>query len=75
LTGFEYWSNSSNRDEGFITWQTNGVPAARLGAAAVGPDEATAISQRLISEEPMSIILNLGISGRISLPFKRSAFV
>jgi hypothetical protein len=37
-----------------------------MGAAAVGPDQGTGgsgVDQRLIPEEPMSIVLNLGISG------------
>ncbi|KAH7906516.1 beta-glucan synthesis-associated [Hygrophoropsis aurantiaca] len=60
--GFEYYSDPSNPSDGFITWQTAGEPAARLGAAALGPDANTLVGQRLISVEPMSIILNLGIS-------------
>ncbi|KAI1798328.1 beta-glucan synthesis-associated [Ganoderma leucocontextum] len=63
--GFEYWANPSNRNEGFITWQSNGQPTYRVGATAMGPDQGSDGSQvgaRLIPEEPMSIILNLGIS-------------
>lgn len=63
--GFEYWSDPSNPSDGYITWQTAGVESARLGAAALGPDplpNGTGVSQRLISVEPMSIVLNLGIS-------------
>lgn len=36
-----------------------------MGAAAVGPDTGTGgsgVGQRLIPEEPMSIVLNLGMS-------------
>ncbi|KAI0365988.1 beta-glucan synthesis-associated [Pilatotrama ljubarskyi] len=63
--GFEYWANPKNRGEGFITWQTDGKPTVRMGAAAMGPDQGpdgSQVSQRLIPEEPMSIVLNLGIS-------------
>ncbi|KAI0071689.1 beta-glucan synthesis-associated [Panus rudis PR-1116 ss-1] len=63
--GFEYWANPDNRDEGFITWQSDGKPTVRMGASAVGPDQGedgSGVGQRLIPEEPMSIILNLGIS-------------
>ncbi|KAF8837220.1 glycoside hydrolase family 16 protein [Paxillus ammoniavirescens] len=63
--GFEYWSDPNDPSAGSITWQTAGVPAARVGAGALGPDQGTngtGVSQRLISLEPMSIVLNLGIS-------------
>jgi hypothetical protein len=61
--GFEYWADPSNRDTNFITWQSNGMPTSTLSASAMGPDpDGTGVSQRLISEEPMAIILNLAIS-------------
>lgn len=60
--GFEYWGNPGSRSDNFITWQIDGTQTYRLGAGAVGPDSATQISSRLIPEEPMSIVLNLGIS-------------
>lgn len=63
--GFEYWANPDNRDEGFITWQVDGKPTVRMSVSAMGPDQGTdgsQVSQRIVPEEPMSIILNLGIS-------------
>ncbi|KAJ7498598.1 beta-glucan synthesis-associated [Mycena latifolia] len=60
--GFEYWSDPKDATSGFITWQVDGTPMVHLGAAAVGPDQDTTIGQRLISVEPMSIVINLGIS-------------
>ncbi|KAG6825851.1 hypothetical protein H0H92_002186 [Tricholoma furcatifolium] len=63
--GFEWWSDPNNPQDGYITWQVDGVVSHRLGAAAMGPDQGvdgTGVSQRLIPVEPMSIILNLGIS-------------
>ncbi|KAI0916388.1 hypothetical protein AcW1_009816 [Taiwanofungus camphoratus] len=63
--GFEYWSNTSSSEEGFITWQVGGQPTVTMSAAAVGPDQGdggSMVSQRLISEEPMSISFNLAIS-------------
>ncbi|KAJ6515518.1 beta-glucan synthesis-associated [Mycena sanguinolenta] len=63
--GFEYWSDPSDPTSGFITWQVNGTESARMGAAAVGPDQGdggSGVGQRLIPVEPMSIVLNLGIS-------------
>jgi beta-glucanase (GH16 family) len=63
--GFEYWANPSNQGEGYITWQVDGKQSHRVGASAVGPDQGpdgTGVGPRLIPEEPMSIILNLGMS-------------
>jgi len=63
--GFEYWSDPNSRGDGFITWQVNGSATATVGASSMGPDQGpngTGVGQRLISEEPMSIVFNLGIS-------------
>ena len=67
-TGFEYWSDPNNRQSGFINWQVDGQQTSSLYAPAVGPDQGTGgtgVGQRLIPEEPMAIILNLGISGML----------
>ncbi|KAJ8095806.1 hypothetical protein PM082_022913 [Marasmius tenuissimus] len=63
--GFEYWADHNNRDDGFITWQVDGVPSLNVTPRAVGPDkgpEGSQVGQRLIPEEPMSIVFNMGIS-------------
>jgi len=64
--GFEYWSDPNDPTSGFIEWQVNGNPTARMGASAVGPDTdptvGSGVGQRLIPLEPMSIIMNLGMS-------------
>ncbi|KAJ7134394.1 glycoside hydrolase family 16 protein [Mycena epipterygia] len=60
--GFEYWSDPNNRDDGYITWISNGTESWSVTAAAIGPDSTVEISQRLIPEEPMYLILNLGMS-------------
>lgn len=60
--GFEYWTDPARPQDGFITWQTAGEPSATMRAPAVGPDAQSMIGQRLVSEEPMSIVLNLGLS-------------
>ncbi|KAF8312546.1 glycoside hydrolase family 16 protein [Clavulina sp. PMI_390] len=60
--GFEYWGNKNDRDNGYIVWYVNGTPSWIAKADAVGPDGTTLISQRLISEEPMYIIMNLGMA-------------
>jgi len=57
--GFEY---HPDRENGYITWQTDGQPAWTITSNAIGPDAQAEISNRLVSEEPMSIVLNFGFS-------------
>ncbi|KAL8283741.1 hypothetical protein RQP46_005536 [Phenoliferia psychrophenolica] len=57
--GWEAFPDPSN---GYITWQVDGTQAWQITSASVGPNAAAGIGQRLISEEPMYIIINLGIS-------------
>jgi len=59
--GVEYWSNPDNRDEGFIQWVADG-PVFRIDNHVFTGDPSLNISDRLISEEPMAIVLNLAIS-------------
>lgn len=62
--GFEYEPGSDGR----ITWAVNATPSWELSAAAMGPNADAQIGQRLVSEEPMSIILNLAISEKFQPP-------
>ena len=65
MAGFEYWSDPNDRNAGTITWQVDGQKSHQVLASAVAPDQGTGgsgVGQRLIPEEPMSIILNLGMS-------------
>ena len=50
--GFEYWSNPSNRNEGFIDWVAD-EEVFRIDATTFAADQSVMISDRLISEEPM----------------------
>ncbi|TNY23923.1 beta-glucan synthesis-associated protein-domain-containing protein [Rhodotorula diobovata] len=56
--GFEY----DPGPDGEIRWAINGSSTWTMRASAIGPDDAAQIGQRLVSEEPMSIVLNLAIS-------------
>lgn len=54
--GFEYWSDSSSPEDGYIVWQSAGVESFKVDPGAVGPDplpSGTGVSQRRVSEEPM----------------------
>ena len=63
--GFEYYGHPKHRDDGYVMWQVDGQPTHRVGAGAVGADPlptGSGIARRVIPEEPMAIILNLGMS-------------
>lgn len=63
--GFEYTADPNDRINNVITWQVDGQKTHTVKATAVGPDplpDGSGVGQRLIPEEPMSIVLNLGIS-------------
>ena len=51
--GYEWWSDPSDRDAGYIQWYSQGQPSWKITAETVGPDSVTQVSQRLIPEEPM----------------------
>jgi hypothetical protein len=57
--GFEYLPDRQN---GYITWINNDQAAWTLRAAGMGPNAKVGIGQRIIPEEPMYLIMNLGIS-------------
>ena len=41
-TGFEYWPDPGNCQDGFVNWQVNGQQTSSLCyAPAVGPDQGT----------------------------------
>ncbi|KAM0791358.1 hypothetical protein ACM66B_005825 [Microbotryomycetes sp. NB124-2] len=62
--GFEYDPGADGR----ITWAVNATPSWQLNSDAIGPNAEAQISQRLISEEPMAMILNLAISTKFQPP-------
>ena len=51
--GYEWWSDPKNRDNGYITWMSQGNKAWTITPQTIGPDTTAEISQRLIPEEPM----------------------
>lgn len=52
--GVEFWSDMDNRDKGHVTWYATGKETWTITSAAIGPDSASEVSQRLIPEEPMA---------------------
>ncbi|KAF8527499.1 glycoside hydrolase family 16 protein [Hysterangium stoloniferum] len=60
--GFEWFSDPNNRDSGFISWYVGDTTTWSMNPTAIGPDSVIQMSQRLIPEEAMSIIINFGMS-------------
>ncbi|EIM19151.1 SKN1-domain-containing protein [Wallemia mellicola CBS 633.66] len=58
----EYGIEFESGNNGHITWASDGEETWTIFGSAMGPDPVAKIGQRTISEEPMYIILNLGIS-------------
>ncbi|KAF7362900.1 GH16 domain-containing protein [Mycena venus] len=59
VQGFEY---VPGYDDAYITWITDNKRSWTLRGAGVGADEETGISARPITDEPLYILANLGIS-------------
>ncbi|KAI0036059.1 beta-glucan synthesis-associated [Vararia minispora EC-137] len=59
IYGFEYRPGFNS---GYITWISDNKAAWTLNAAGMGADSAVQISARPVPQEPMYLIVNLGIS-------------
>nr|GAT57878.1 predicted protein [Mycena chlorophos] len=57
--GFEY---TPGYNDAYITWITNDAASWTLHAAGVGPNNLTQIGAREITQEPLYILINLGLS-------------
>lgn len=62
IFGFEYFSDTTDPDNSFITWVSEGQATFTMSGTAIGADTVAGIGRRLVSQEPMSIILNLAVS-------------
>ncbi|KIJ62624.1 glycoside hydrolase family 16 protein [Hydnomerulius pinastri MD-312] len=60
--GYEWWSNPNDRASGYITWYSQSAQTWKLTSASLEADPVAQISNRLIPEEPMYIVLNLGLA-------------
>ncbi|KAF9479722.1 glycoside hydrolase family 16 protein [Pholiota conissans] len=59
IYGFEY---APGFDNSYITWISSGVPSWTIKSGGLAADTRVEISQRPIPQEPMYLIINLGIS-------------
>lgn len=58
--GFEY--SPGGGPDSYITWTLSQEPAVTFNATALGPNPRTEVGQRPIPQEPMYILMNLGIA-------------
>ncbi|KAI9284382.1 beta-glucan synthesis-associated [Umbelopsis sp. AD052] len=78
---FEYIPSDTSGEQSYVRWLVNGKETWRFLEPAVGPNPKSKVGQRLISKEPMSVVLNLGISnnwGNVNmkkLPFPARYYV
>ncbi|KAJ7221685.1 beta-glucan synthesis-associated [Mycena pura] len=63
VQGFEY---APGYDNAYITWITDNKVSWTMNAGGVGADQLTQISARPVTEEPMYILVNLGMSHSFS---------
>jgi beta-glucanase (GH16 family) len=74
--GFEYTADPDHREDGYVTWVSSGKPSWSMKAGATGANPRTQISARPIPEEPMTIILNFGMSNNFQfVDFDNLVFV
>lgn len=73
--GFQYKPGFGS-DGGHITWINDDQRSWDLDIAGFGSDQLTGISPRMVSKEPMYIIMNLGMSESFSygIPFDQLTF-
>ncbi|KAH7912998.1 glycoside hydrolase family 16 protein [Hygrophoropsis aurantiaca] len=65
--GYEYQPGYAN-NSGYISWITNDEVAWTLDAGGMAADDLTEISDRPVSQEPMYLIANLGMSNNFQVP-------
>lgn len=54
--GVEYVSNEKNRGEAYILWTSQGKKAWKMFGTSIGPNDKTEVGQRVIPEEPMTLV-------------------
>nr|BAK07632.1 predicted protein [Hordeum vulgare subsp. vulgare] len=65
--GFEYVANPNAREDGYIAWVSDGVQSWTVKADATAANPRTEVGRRIIPEEPLAIIFNLGMSNGFQL--------
>lgn len=59
MFAMEYQAFPDDRDNAYITWWADNKTSWTLRSGAIGPNERTEVSRRLIPEEPMAMVRTL----------------
>lgn len=62
MFAMEYDSAPNNKEDGYVTWYSDNKTSWTMYADAVAANERVGIGRRTIPEEPMTLIVNLGLS-------------
>jgi len=59
---YEWWSDPNHRGDGYVQWYSEGKQTWKATYGSLAGDSSTGISNRVIPEEPMYLIINLGMA-------------
>jgi beta-glucanase (GH16 family) len=62
IYGVEVFADKDDESKGYVTWVSGNEKSWTMGAKATGPNPLSGVSQRPITQEPMYLILNFGMS-------------
>lgn len=62
MSSFEYTANPDARADGYISWVSDGVQSWTVKADATAANPRTEVGRRIIPEEPLALVFNLGMS-------------
>lgn len=62
MFGMEYDSAPGHVEDGYVTWYSDNKTSWTMYADALAANERVGLGRRLIPQEPMSLIVNLGLS-------------
>ncbi|OWT39540.1 glucosidase [Cryptococcus neoformans] len=62
MFGMEYDSAPGHVEDGYVTWYSDNKTSWTMYADALAANERVGVGRRLIPQEPMSLIVNLGLS-------------
>ncbi|CAK9780700.1 unnamed protein product [Cutaneotrichosporon oleaginosum] len=62
IYGVEVFADKNDESKGYVTWVSGNEKSWTMEAKATGPNPLSGVSQRPITQEPMYLIMNFGMS-------------